>query len=195
MKTTNSTLVTTAVFSDDGCKRYLLRKVWDSALPSLTIVMLFPSSASEHQLDSTTLLVTNNAARLGFGSVSIVNLFATLNDFSLSQAEDEDAENINVIITEAKKCDCLVYAPGVGKSKNPSFILRSTQVLEALKPYEKKLKCIGNGNGTAKFMHPLTPAVREWNLYDASVSDALGAKPKQTAKKKRPVGRPKKAEQ
>ena len=192
MKTTQSTLITTAVFSDDSCKRYLLKKEWDSSLPTLTIVMLFPSSASEHQLDSTTLLVTNNCARLGYGSVSIVNLFATLNDFSLSQVENEDIENLNVIKAEAKNCNCLVYAPGVGKSKNPAFILRAAQVLEVLKPYERKLKCIGNESGTARLMHPLTPAVRSWHLYDCSIEEALNAEPKQSAKKKRSVGRPKK---
>lgn len=81
-----ATLTTEAVFSDDGLKRYLLRKTWDDTKPKLAIVMLAPSEASGIELDTTTQLVLNNSARLGYGSVSIVNLFATLNDFSLKQA-------------------------------------------------------------------------------------------------------------
>ena len=87
MNTIVTTLKTEAVFSDDGVKRYLLRKTWDDEKPKLSIIMLAPSGASGIELDATTLLVLNNADRLGFGSVDILNLFATLNDFSLSQAD------------------------------------------------------------------------------------------------------------
>ena len=171
MRTINTTLTTTAMFSDDEAKRYLLRKEWDSTKPSLTIIMLAPSEASGIELDNTTLLVLNNASRLGYGSVSIVNLFATLNDFILSYAEDEDKENMDVILDEAKKCDTLVYAPGVGKAKNHNFQLRSSQVLSRLKLYEKKLNCIADKSGKMRFVHPLTPCVREWNLMKFKISD------------------------
>ena len=78
MKTINTTLTTTAIYSDKGDKRYLLRKAWDDTKPRLAIIMLAPSEASGIELDNTTMLVLNNASRLGYGSVSIVNLFATL---------------------------------------------------------------------------------------------------------------------
>lgn len=90
MKTIQTKLETAAVFSEDGAKRYLLKKYWDGKKPSLTVIMLAPSEASGIVLDNTTLLVLNNASRLGYGSVSIVNLFATLNDFALECAEEED---------------------------------------------------------------------------------------------------------
>ena len=80
MKEVKSTLITEAVFSDDGTKRYLLRKTWDAAKPKLTIIMLAPSQASEVSMDTTTQLVVNNVCRLGYGGVTIVNLFAKLND-------------------------------------------------------------------------------------------------------------------
>ena len=45
MKEVKSTLITEAVFSDDGTKRYLLRKTWDASKPKLTILMMAPSQA------------------------------------------------------------------------------------------------------------------------------------------------------
>ena len=93
MKNIKTTLITEAIFSDDGRKRYLLKKTWDEAKPELAIIMLAPSEAAGIELDTTTQLVLNNAARLGYGAVAITNLFATLNDFSLQMAEDEDPEN------------------------------------------------------------------------------------------------------
>ena len=80
MRTEVTELRTEAVYSDDGEKRYLLRKTWDESKPKLAIVMLAAGEADGIQLDTTTQLVINNASRLGFGSVAIVNLSATLND-------------------------------------------------------------------------------------------------------------------
>lgn len=192
MKTIQTKLETAAVFSDDETKRYLLKKLWDNKKPSLTIIMLVPSEASGIALDNTTLLVINNAARLGYGSVSIVNLFATLNDTALTCDEEKDDINLAMILEEVKKSDTVVYAPGVGKAKNPVFQTRAAQVLEALKPYCKKLKCISNEDNTVRLLHPLTPVVRTWYLRDTTIEEALQAAPKEAVREKRPVGRPKK---
>ena len=121
MKTIATTLATVAQFSDDGKKRYLLRKIWNEKLPSLTIIMLAPSEASGIVLDTTTQLCLNNASRLGYGSITIVNLFATLNDFALHQTEEEDPENLKAILEAVRKADQIVYAPGTGKAKNKVF--------------------------------------------------------------------------
>ena len=173
MNTINTTLTTEAVFSDDGHKRYLLRKVWDETLPNLAIIMLAPSEASGIELDTTTQLVLNNASRLGYGSVSIVNLFATLNDFSLKQAADEDTENTDVIIQQAKTADLIVYAPGVGKAKSKVFLKRQEQILTAIVPFSAKLHCLSNKDGNARLQHPLSPAVREWNVVPFDISELL----------------------
>lgn len=173
MHTIETTLTTQAVFSDDNAKRYLLKKTWDTKLPKLTIIMLAPSIASGVELDSTTSLVLNNASALGFGSVSIVNLFATLGDFTLSEAEEKDQENMDVILEAAKEGDVIIYAPGVGKAKMQAFQERSKQVLEALRPYEKKLRCLTNTTGKARLLHPLCPAVRNWNIAELRLDELL----------------------
>lgn len=173
MNIIQTTLATVAHFSDDGTKRYLLRKLWNEKLPSLAIIMLAPSEASGIELDMTTQLVINNTARLGYGSVTIVNLFATLNDFGLRQTEDEDPENLAAILTAAKNADQIVYAPGTGKAKNKTFQQRQEQVLTALIPYEPKLCCLCNESGHARLQHPLSPKVREWHLSPLKVSELI----------------------
>lgn len=188
MTTQETTLHTTAMFSEDGSKRYLLRKVWNPELPKLAIIMLAPSIASGIELDSSTLLVLNNASRLGFGSVDVLNLFATLGDFPLKQAEAEDPENMEVILRGCENADTIVYAPGVGKSKNKLFAQRQEQVLTALAKCEDKLHCLANASGDARLQHPLSPAVRTWTLSPLKVSELLPApsepEPKQKKKGK-----------
>ena len=163
MNIIKTTLTTEAMFSDDGHKRFLIHKSWDDSLPKLAIIMLAPSEASGIELDTTTQLVLNNTSRLGYGSVSIVNLFATLNDFSLKQATDEDAE----------RADLIVYAPGVGKAISKVFLNRQEQVLSVLSPFASKLHCLCNSDGNARFQHPLSPDVRVWSVVPFDISELL----------------------
>ena len=192
MKTIETTLTTTAIFSDDGTKKYLIHKCWDSEKPSLAIVLLFPSTCSGIVLDNTTQLCINNVDRLGYGSVSIVNLFATLDDADFTSAEKEDKENMKIILEEAKKCDTLVYAPGIGKAKNPAFQVRSEQVLSHLKPYEKKMMCITNEERTIRLRHPLTPALRTWYLSPVTVTE-IRKTIEEASQPPKPIGRPRKS--
>ncbi len=191
MKTETTTLTTEAVYSDDGEKRYLLFKQWDSQKPKMAIVMLHPSVADGIQLDTTTQLVVNNASRLGYGSVAIVNLSTVLNDYNLHHAE-EDPENIKVILDVAKGAEVVVYAPGTGKSKNKGFLCLQERVLLALRDYESKLNCLCNEDGEGRLQHPLSPQVRTWSLSPLKISELVTIpteteqKPKKKAKAKEP---------
>lgn len=187
MKTIETTLTTHAVFSDDGTKRYLLSKTWDAKKPRLAIVMLVPSEASGITLDTTTQLVLNNSERLGYGGVDVLNLFATVDDFDLKQAEGEDGENIKAIVAASQKADAVVYAPGVGKAKSKVFQQRQKQVLLALQPFEGKLHCLTNTANDARLQHPLSPAVRTWHLSPLKVAELLPVKEEVPAQKKKPA--------
>lgn len=173
MKTINTTLTTEAIFSDDGLKRYLLRKIWDNTKPKLAIIMLAPSGAAGIELDNSTQLVLNNACRLGYGAVDVLNLFSTLNDFNLSYADDEDSDNIKTILKSAKDADTIIYAAGVGKSKNKIFQNRQKMVLVQLSKYSPKLHCLCAENGKARFQHPLSPAVRTWHLSPFKINELI----------------------
>lgn len=190
MNTITTTLTTEAVFSDDGLKRYLLKKTWDENLPKMAVIMLAPSEASGVSLDTTTQLVINNASRLGYGSVAIVNLFTTLNDFNLRQAESDDVNNMDAIIQATQNADCVVYAPGTGKAKNKVFQCRQEQVLHALRPIEGKLHCLCDEDGKARLQHPLSPAVRTWHLSPLKINE-LVAEPKKSEPEPKKKGRPK----
>jgi hypothetical protein len=107
-------------------------------------------------------------------------------------AEEEDKENMKVILDMAKKCDTLVYAPGNGRAKNEKFQMRSAKVLNALKPYEKKMKCLSNEDNSVRLCHPLFPAVRVWHLRDTTVAEAMQAIV-DAQQPPKPIGRPKKA--
>ena len=170
MKEITTTLTTTAKFSDDGMRRYTLTKTWDKKKPNLAIIMLAPSEASGVSLDNTTMFVLNNASRLGFGSVSIVNLFSKIGRLEMSR-EPDDEENLKWIDSVAKEADTIVYASGVGKATNKAFIARQNNVLEVLKPYEAKLHCITNKQGNARFQHPLSPAIRIWYLSGMKIEE------------------------
>lgn len=190
MNTITTTLATEAIFSDDGLKRYLLRKTWDNSKPKIAVIMLAPSEASGIELDTTTQLVLNNASRLDYGSVAIVNLFATLNDFNLRQVEDEDPGNLNTILAAVQDADCVVYAPGTGKAKSKVFQRRQEQVLSALRPIEGKLHCLCNEDGNARLHHPLSPAVRTWHLSQLKISELI-SEPVQSIPDAKKKSRPK----
>ena len=116
---------------------------------------------------------------LEYGSITIVNLFATLNDFALHQTEEEDPENLKAILEAVRKSDQIVYAPGTGKAKNKAFQKRQEQVLKELAPYEVKLCCLCDDEGKAKYQHPLSPAVRVWNLCPLKVKELVKLAPEQ----------------
>lgn len=192
MKTEVTELRTEAVYSDDGEKRFLLRKTWDEKKPKLAIIMLSPSVADGIQLDTTTQLVVNNASRLGYGSVAIVNLSAVLNDFKL-RCTNEDPENIKAILNAAEEAEKIIYAPGTGKARNKSFMCLQKRVLLALKDYEDKLCCLCNEDGDGRLQHPLSPQVRTWSLSPLKISEliTIPTETEQTPKKKAKAKEPK----
>jgi hypothetical protein len=65
-----------AVISDCGKFRYLLRRSWDIARPTVAFVMLNPSTADASQDDPTIRKCVGFAERLGFGAITVTNLFA-----------------------------------------------------------------------------------------------------------------------
>lgn len=187
MKVTTTNMKTEVIFSDDAKKRYLLHKEWDADKPQIAIIMIAPSDADGISLDKTTLQVLNNTFRLGYGGVYILNMFSTMNDFTLKSAEPEDAENLQMIQMVLDKVDIVIYAPGVGIVSNQTFIERQKQIIKTLQAHEGKLRCLCDSEGKSRLQHPLSPAVREWHLSRVSVKEILAerikTKPDKKAKK------------
>jgi hypothetical protein len=59
-----------------GEYRYRLWRIWDETLPRLAFIMLNPSTATAEQDDPTVQRCLSFACQWGYGSLTIVNLFA-----------------------------------------------------------------------------------------------------------------------
>ena len=103
MKEIVSNLKTVIVESEDGKQRLSLSKIWDGSKPSLAIVMICPSSSWEVAVDTSTALTMANSYRLGYGSVTILNLFSEVNNFELKGVSDCDEENTKAIVQQLRR--------------------------------------------------------------------------------------------
>ena len=155
-----SNITTTAVFSKDKRKRYILRMTWDEKKPKACIVMTYPSTADEYLIDQTTMLVRNNAVAQDYGSISIVNLFCGLDN----KRPESDRVNASVLADECSKADVVLIAYGRGTAHYEA----KERLLEALKPYADKLYTIADSSGQL-FAHPLSPKARHWEVVNLEV--------------------------
>ena len=67
---------TQAIFDATGRFRYWWIRLWDPELPTVNFILLNPSTADEHQIDPTVRRCLTFAARWGFGTVLLTNVFA-----------------------------------------------------------------------------------------------------------------------
>ena len=192
MKEIISNLRTEIIASDDGAHRYSLRKIWDEQKPSLAILMICPSSSGEVAVDTSSALSMANSYRLGYGSVTILNLFSKVNDFDLKDPSETDEENLQAILKSAGSVDCFVLGAGTGKAKNKVFQHRLEQVLLALRPYEDKLHCLCDEDGGSRGLHPLSPRLRRWCLSKCSVAEFIDIPMDEPDPKKKGKGKPSK---
>ncbi len=155
-----SNITTTAVFSKDKRKRYILRMSWDENKPKACIIMTYPSTADEYLIDQTTMLVRNNAVAQDYGSISIVNLFCGLDN----KRPESDRVNASVLADECSKADVVLIAYGRGTAHYEA----KERLLEALKPYADKLYTIADSAGQL-FSHPLSPKARNWEVVNLEV--------------------------
>ncbi len=164
MKEETTIIKSKALFSDDGLHRFLLRKEWDNQKKSAMIIMINPNTANTVNMDLTTVLTINNLNKLGFGSVSIVNLYSRIMEkLSLRFNSDEDlleSDTDRIIEQYAAMSDAIIIAWGCVGNNSQRVRERQLELLELLKNHANKLYKIGE-----KGFHPLTPAVRNsWEL-------------------------------
>jgi hypothetical protein len=95
--------------------RYLLWRQWDPALPVANFVMLNPSTADELKLDPSCTRARNYAARWGFGSVVVTNIFGwrATDPADMKAARDPVGRgNDAAIVRAAREADLVVCAWG-----------------------------------------------------------------------------------
>ena len=175
MSKIKTVLTTTAQYDKEMVHRFSLEKVWDEAKPNALVIMLVAGSSDGICVDSTTSHVLENAVRLGFGSVTICNLFSCIGDYSLKQSDGEaQKKNLQAILAAAKEADTVVYCPGRGKAALKIFQAREKQVLSAMKEVQDKIVCISDGLGHTMF-HPLSPRVKQWEFVPLLIDKYLAS--------------------
>ena len=183
MQTEKGTLKTEVIFSENRKHRYLLRREWDSKKARATVLMTNPSTADLHSMDYTTLYILNNLLKLDFGSVDIVNLVSTCTTKMVLKELTGKLEETNVqqIIKSAEAADKVIVAWGKGGEGSQKLAQMQRELLERLRPFEKKLHLIGDGMGRAGF-HPLAPQIRfAWQLKSYKIPTQVEPGPKDKA--------------
>ena len=97
--------------------------------------MTYPSSADELIFDQTTMLVRNGAVKNDFGSVSIINLFSSIDN----PLPKTDKTNTSFVMRECDNADVIIFAYG----RSTSFEEEKKAFLNALtEHYNDKLHTI-----------------------------------------------------
>ena len=177
MKVSKQTIAVTAKYSDDGRHRYLLRKQWDKELPEAAVITINPVCEDEISQDLTSMLVLNNVSRLGYGSVSVVNLYSMITPKIRIRwyGDDEltDDTNDSEIIKAAERSDIIIIAWGSFGHTTQRVINRKKSVIDSISAHKDKIFCIADEEGRTG-LHPLTPSVRaEWMIREADINAIL----------------------
>ncbi len=165
MKILKSTLKTEVVFDDEVKNKYVVKKEWDKNKRKALILMKSAGLADEIVQDQTTMYVMNNLAKLGYGSVIIMNLFPSLEG---KDTNGSATENLKLVQEEVTKVDDVIIAVGTGIETNKEALKRLHMIMAIFLDKKANILQIESSRGRRGF-HPLYPAVKkEWKLvpYD-----------------------------
>ncbi len=136
-----------ARFSADRRYRYLLTREWNADRHGVTFVMLNPSVADEHVNDPTIERCQRRAVAMGFGALTVVNLFALVSTDPkmLLCADDPIGPDNDEAIYEACDTGMVVCAWGSDKAAGK----RGQRVIEIIcdagaEPHAIKVNADGN---------------------------------------------------
>lgn len=161
VKILKSTLKTEVVFDDEMTNKYVVRKEWNKSKKAALVIMKSAGDTNEIEQDHTTMYVTNNLARLGYGTAIIMNLFPTIDGANTNSSA---VENLKHLQEELTKVDDVVIAVGTGIETNKEAVSRLKMMIAILLDKKANLLQIEGPKGRKGF-HPLYPAVKhEWKL-------------------------------
>lgn len=120
-----------AKYSDCEKYRYTLEITWDDSKDKIVFIGLNPSTATEIKNDHTVTRMINFAKSWGYGSLSVLNIFAFRTTFPSKLKKLKDPigkENDKWILYEIKNADKVVAAWG----NHGNFLSRSDKVLKII---------------------------------------------------------------
>lgn len=167
MKNQTNVINTQLILSDDEKHRYLFFREWDKEKPIVTIITINAGMSDGIQTDQTTLLITNNVFRHGFGGFFAVNLFSGIGVKPKATTPIEDlfdSETDRHITRASETSEKIILAWGQIGNNNTIASARIKEVLKLLDKHKSKLHVICDETGRTG-LHPLTPSVRgQWKL-------------------------------
>jgi hypothetical protein len=134
-------IIRSAIFSKDKSYRYHLGRAWDKSRNSCCFIGLNPSKADEKRDDNTITKCIEQARRLGFGSMEMVNLFAYIDTVQSQLYDVPDPvgpENDLYLIDTANRCDTVILMWG----NNGLHRDRAETVLQQLRSLGIELYCL-----------------------------------------------------
>jgi len=127
---------------------------------------MYPNMTGMLQIDLTTQLIMNKISEIDeYGAIYFVNLYSNITTpINLKHIENSHDKHTDIHIMKAvKESDEVILAWGA-YAKKPVVEARVNEVLEMLKPHNKKVKRLIN-SATNEIMHPLNPKARnKWIL-------------------------------
>lgn len=172
MKIFKSTLKTEVIYDDALMNKYLVKKEWDKSKKTALVIMKNAGLTNEIVQDHTTMYVINNLAKLDYGSVSIMNLFPSVDD---NDTNTSATENLKFVQAEVSKVDDVIIAVGTGIETNKEALKRLHMIIAILLDKKANIFQIESSKGRRGF-HPLYPAVKnKWKLvpYNESVAEGV----------------------
>ncbi|WP_249645932.1 MULTISPECIES: DUF1643 domain-containing protein [unclassified Lysinibacillus] len=166
MKILKSILKTEVVYDDQIKNKYIVKKEWEKNSRKVLILMKSAGLTDEIVQDQTTMYVMNNLAKLGYGSVVIMNLFSTLEG---KETNESATENLKFVQEEITKVDDVIIAVGTGIETNKEAKKRLHMIVAILLDKKATILQIECPKGRRGF-HPLYPAVKNgWKLVPYEV--------------------------
>jgi hypothetical protein len=153
LKKSSNTIRRSAYFDQTGQYRYWLTREWDTARPTIALIMLNPSRADHQHDDPTLRRCIKLAQQWQYGRLTVVNLFAycTASPPTLKAVPEPIGDaNDQHILQACELVDQIVLAWG----NWGSLYGRDQAVLELLQPCRDRLTCCGY-NRTGQPRHPL----------------------------------------
>lgn len=142
-----------ALLDQPRTHRYLLARSWAPQLPTMTWVMLNPSTADAFTDDPTIRRCVSFARRAGYGGIKVVNLFALRAAHPADlRIRPDSVGACNDRILSAHACGTVIAAWGAGGALNG----RGAQVAGRLMSAGVALLCLG----VTKDGHPKHPLAR-----------------------------------
>lgn len=156
------TITTEIAESDDGRQRYSLKKIWDKKKPLVTVLTLYPTSAGYVESDLTSMLITNNVYKLGYGGFYSVNLYSKKVADKQKKIYYTDDFNDTCIVECVKDSEMIIFAQGNLPNKNKKVKGRLDDVISKLKKegLTKKIYKLTDKDKKVCY-HPLASKVRK----------------------------------